>query len=73
MFGDRIWFGPFLLLGGFKPFALVNAIPFLILFLQSIIDDRLVLLLLNTLNIPKHMFCFDKRTKRSSQIGKKEM
>ena len=37
---------------------LVNAIPLLILFLQSIIDDRLVLLLLNTLNIPKHKFEF---------------
>jgi hypothetical protein len=53
-FEDRIWFGPFLLLGGFKPFALVNAISFIILFLQSIIDDRLVLLLFNTLNIPNH-------------------
>jgi hypothetical protein len=56
VFEDRIWFEPVLLLGGVKSLTLVNAIYFLILFLQSIIDDRLVLLLLNTLNIPKHLF-----------------
>ena len=56
MFENRIWFEPVLLLGGVKSLTLVNAIYFLILFLQSIIDDRLVLLLLNTLNIPKHLF-----------------
>jgi hypothetical protein len=55
VFEGRIWFGPVLLLAGVKSLTLVNAIYFLILFLQSIIDDRLVLLLLNTLNIPKHL------------------